>query len=198
MKKNSIILLAIGAVLLITILWGVSMYNGLVNKNQNVKKEWSNLESQYQRRADLIPNLVATVKGYATHESETLEGVVAARAKATQVNIKADDLTPEKLQKFQAAQGEVSSALGRLMMITENYPDLKANENFRDLQVELSGTENRITSARISFSSSVEVYNNAVLYFPTSIMANMFGFKEKNYFEAEKDADKAPAVDFSK
>ena len=198
MNKNSIILLTIGAVLLITILWGVSMYNGLVNKDEAVKAEWSNVENQYQRRADLIPNLVATVKGYATHESETLEGVVAARAKATQVTVDADNLTPEKLQKYQEIQGEVGSALGRLMMITENYPDLKANENFKDLQKELAGTANRITSARKTFIDLSKEFNQAIRTFPTNIIASMGGFEKKVYFEAEKDADKNPTVDFSK
>lgn len=198
MKKNSIILLTIGAVLLITILWGVSKYNGLVNKDEAVKAEWSNVENQYQRRADLIPNLVATVKGYASHESETLEGVVAARAKATQVTVDADNLTPEKLQKFQAAQGELSSALGRLMMITENYPDLKANENFRDLQVQLEGTENRISSARTTFIALSKEFNQAIRQFPTNIIASMGNFEKKVYFEAEAGTEKAPAVDFSK
>jgi len=198
MKKNSIILLTIGAALLITILWGISKYNGLVNKDEAVKAEWSNVENQYQRRADLIPNLVATVKGYASHESETLEGVVAARAKATQVTVDADNLTPEKLQKFQAAQGELSSALGRLMMITENYPDLKANENFRDLQVQLEGTENRISSARTSFITLSKEFNQAIRNFPTNIIASMGNFEKKVYFEAEAGTEKAPAVDFSK
>lgn len=198
MKKNSIILLTIGAALLITILWGVSKYNGLVNKDEAVKAEWSNVENQYQRRADLIPNLVATVKGYASHESETLEGVVAARAKATQVTVDADNLTPEKLQKFQAAQGELSSALGRLMMITENYPDLKANENFRDLQVQLEGTENRISSARTTFIALSKEFNQAIREFPTNIIASMGNFEKKVYFEAEAGTEKAPAVDFSK
>ena len=198
MKKNSIILLVTGAALLITILVGISKYNGLVNKDEVVKAEWSNVENQYQRRADLIPNLVATVKGYTSHESETLEGVVAARAKATQVTVDADNLTPEKLQKFQAAQGELSSALGRLMMITENYPDLKANENFRDLQVQLEGTENRIASARTNFISLSKEFNQAIRKFPTNIIASMGNFEKKVYFEAEAGTEKAPTVDFSK
>lgn len=198
MKKNSIILLFLGAALLITILVGISKYNGLVNKDEAVKAEWSNVENQYQRRADLIPNLVATVKGYASHEGETLEGVVAARAKATQVTVDADNLTPEKLQKFQAAQGELSSALGRLMMITENYPDLKANENFRDLQVQLEGTENRITSARTNFITLSKEFNQAIREFPGNIIASMGNFEKKVYFEAEEKAATAPTVDFSK
>ena len=196
MKKNSIILLSVGAALLIAILWGVSMYNGLVNKDEAVKAEWSNVENQYQRRADLIPNLVATVKGYASHESETLEGVIAARAKATQITVDADNLTPEKLQKFQAAQGELSSALGRLMMITENYPDLKANENFRDLQVQLEGTENRISTARTSFIALAKEFNQSIRKFPTSIVASMGDFQQKAYFEAEAGSEKAPKVEF--
>lgn len=196
MKKNSIILLSVGAVILIAILWGVSMYNGLVNKDEAVKAEWSNVENQYQRRADLIPNLVATVKGYASHESETLEGVIAARAKATQITVDADNLTPEKLEKFQAAQGELSSALGRLMMITENYPDLKANENFRDLQVQLEGTENRISTARTSFIALAKEFNQAIRKFPTNIVASMGDFQQKAYFEAEAGSEKAPKVAF--
>ncbi len=198
MKKNSITLLGVGAILLIIILSGVSMYNGLVNKDEAVKSEWSNVQNQYQRRADLIPNLVATVKGYATHESETLEGVVAARAKATQITVDPDKLTPEKLQQFQAAQGELSSALGRLMMITENYPDLKANENFRDLQVQLEGTENRISTARTSFINLSKEFNQSIRKFPTNIVASMGGFQPKAYFEAEAGSEKAPTVDFNK
>ncbi len=196
MKKNSIMLLGVGAVLLISILWGVSMYNGLVNKDEAVKAEWSNVENQYQRRADLIPNLVATVKGYAAHESETLEGVVAARAKATQVTVDADNLTPEKLQKFQAVQGELTSALGRLMMITENYPDLKANENFRDLQVQLEGTENRISTARTGFINLSKEFNQSIRKFPANIIASIGGFEKKAYFEAEEGSEKAPEVKF--
>lgn len=198
MNKNSIILLSIAAVLLIVISWGVSTYNGLVNKDEAVKAEWSNVENQYQRRADLIPNLVATVKGYAAHESKTLEGVVAARAKATQMTLNADNLTPEKLQKYQQVQGEVGSALGRLMMITENYPDLKANQNFKDLQYEISGTANRITSARKTFIDMSKEFNTAIRQFPISIIASFGGFEKKVYFESEEEANTNPTIDFSK
>ena len=196
MKKNTVILLVISGVIIIAASWIISSHNGLVNKDQNVKKEWSNVQSQYQRRADLIPNLVATVKGYATHEKETLEGVVAARAKATQITVDPKNLSPEKIQQYQAAQGELGSALGKLIMLKESYPDLKANQNFKDLQVELAGTENRINTARVSFTNTVNEYNNSVLYFPSSVIAKLFGFKEKNYFEAEKGAEKVPEVKF--
>ncbi|MDR2684399.1 MAG: LemA family protein, partial [Prevotellaceae bacterium] len=142
MKSKSLIIIIAVAVLLA--IWGISMYNGLVNSEENVNRQWANVESQYQRRSDLIPNLVATVKGYAAHESETLESVITARTKATQVTVDAENLSSEKLMKYQKAQGELSSALGRLLMITENYPDLKANQNFLELQAQLEGTENRI------------------------------------------------------
>ena len=148
MNRKTIIGLGILGVVILTVFWGISKYNGLVNKDEAVNGQWANVENQYQRRADLIPNLVATVKGYATHESETLEGVIAARAKATQVTIDPENMTPEKLQQYQAAQGELSSALGKLLMITENYPDLKANQNFIELQAQLEGTENRISTER--------------------------------------------------
>ena len=150
----------------------------------------------YQRRADLVPNLVSTVKGYAKHDSETLEGVVAARAKATQITVNADELTSEKLKQYQAAQGELSQALGRLMAIQENYPQLKANENFSELQAQLEGTENRINESRQLFNSAVQTYNVSVRRFPANIVAGMFGFEKKSQFEAESDAEKAPKVEF--
>jgi len=193
MKKNTIIILLFVAVILLLSVFG---YNRMVNLDQGIKKNWSLVESQYQRRADLIPNLVATVKGYATHESSTLEGVVAARAKATQITIDPKNLTPEKLQQYQAAQGQVTSALGKLMVLTENYPNLKANDNFKELQAQLEGTENRITVARNNFTGSVEDYNNFVLKLPSSIIASIFGYKEKNYFISEKGSEKAPSVKF--
>ena len=174
----------------------ISTYNSLVGLEENVGKQWSNVENQYQRRADLIPNLVATVKGYAAHESTTLENVVSARARATQVTVDPDNLTPEKLQEFQAAQGELSSALGRLLMITENYPDLKANENFRELQVQLEGTENRISTERTRFNEVSKNFNAKIRRFPTNIIASMFGFERKAYFEAEAGSEKAPTVEF--
>lgn len=196
MKKSTIILLGIGAIILISVAWYVSAYNGLVNKDEAVKASWSEVQNQYQRRSDLIPNLVATVKGYATHESSTLEGVVAARAKATQVNIDADHLTPENIKAYQSAQGELSSALGRLLMVTENYPDLKANENFKELQAQLEGTENRITVARKSFIDESNQFNASIRQFPLNIVASMGGFEKKAYFEAEAGSEKAPKVQF--
>jgi len=196
MKKNSIILISIAAVLVLSFLWGMSRYNGLVSSQENVNSQWANVESQYQRRSDLIPNLVATVKGYASHESETLEGVVAARAKATQVTIDPANLTPEKLQEYQAAQGQVSSALGKLLMITENYPDLKANQNFLELQAQLEGTENRISVERTRFNETAQSYNKSIRSFPTNIIAGMFDFEKKPYFEAEKGSETAPEVKF--
>jgi len=196
MNKTTIIILSLVVIAIIAISSGISTYNGLVNKDEAIKASWSEVQNQYQRRSDLIPNLVATVKGYATHESSTLEGVVAARAKATQVTIDPDKLTPEKLQQFQAAQGELSSALGRLMMITENYPDLKANENFKELQAQLEGTENRITVARKSFIDQSQAFNSAIRRFPTNIIASIGNFEKKPYFEAEQGSAKAPEVKF--
>ena len=196
MKKNTIILVSVIGLIVILFLWGMSGYNGLVTQEETVNSQWANVESQYQRRADLIPNLVATVKGYATHESSTLEGVVAARAKATQVTIDPEKLTPEKLQEFQAAQGQVSSALGKLLMITENYPDLKANQNFLELQAQLEGTENRISVERGRFNDLEKEFNAAIRRFPRSIIASIGGFKKKPYFESEQGSEKAPAVKF--
>src|ERR1035437_7658192 len=193
MKKNTIIILVAIAALF---LWGMSSYNGLVNKEESVNSQWANVESQYQRRSELIPNLVSTVKGYATHESSTLEGVVAARAKATQVTIDPKNLTPQKLQEYQAAQGQVSSALGKLLMITENYPDLKANQNFLELQAQLEGTENRISVERNRYNETAKSYDISIKMFPKSILASIGGFVEKPYFEAEKGAEKAPSVKF--
>lgn len=195
MNKKATTWVILGILALIVV-FAVSKYNQLVNLEEQINGQWANVENQYQRRADLIPNLVATVKGYAAHESETLEGVVAARAKATQVTVDPDNLTPEKLQEFQAAQGELSSALGRLLMITENYPDLKANENFRDLQVQLEGTENRIATERRNFNEASKSFNASIRRFPTNIIANMFGFEKRVYFEAEAGSEKAPTVEF--
>jgi len=175
---------------------GNSKYNGLVTKDEAVSGQWANVENQYQRRADLIPNLVATVKGYAAHESETLEGVVAARAKATQITVDPENLTPENLQKYQAAQGELSAALGKLLMITENYPDLKANQNFLELQAQLEGTENRISTERGRFNDLSKEFNAAIRKFPTNIIASIGGFEKKAYFEAEEGSKEAPKVQF--
>lgn len=196
MKKGTITLLVIGVLILILVGGTLTTYNGLVAKDEAVATAWGNVQSQYQRRADLIPNLVSTVKGYAKHESGTLESVVAARAKATQMTIDANNITPEKLKQFQAAQGELSQALGRLMAIQENYPDLKANENFSELQAQLEGTENRINESRNLYNSAVQTYNVSVRRFPASIVAGMFGFDKKTQFEAEVGAEKAPKVEF--
>lgn len=193
MKKSTIILLVVAAGLVI---WGISAYNGLVSMEETVEKSWADVESQYQRRADLIPNLVNTVKGYATHEQSTLESVVEARSKATQITVSAGELTPEKLAEYQAAQGAVGSALGKLLAITENYPDLKANQNFLELQAQLEGSENRIAVARKDFNAVAREYNTAVRRFPKSIFAAIFGFDRKPYFEAEAGAEKAPVVNF--
>ena len=186
MKKSIIIILA---VVVILVIWAVSVYNGLVTMDENVSGQWANVETQYQRRADLIPNLVNTVKGYATHEKETLEGVVAARSQATQIKVDAADLTPEKLAQYQKAQGAVTSALGKLLAITENYPDLK-------LQAQLEGTENRINVARKNFNDAAQAYNTNIRRFPKNIFAGMFGFDKKAYFEAEEGSEKAPKVEF--
>ncbi|KAA6326025.1 hypothetical protein EZS27_024818 [termite gut metagenome] len=193
MKKGILIFLA---VLVVLVLWYMTNYNTLVSAEESVSKQWANVESQYQRRADLIPNLVATVKGYASHESETLEGVVSARAKATQVTVDAESLTPEKLQEYQAAQGELSAALGRLLMITENYPDLKANQNFLELQAQLEGTENRIQVERSRYNEITGSFNTTIRRFPKNIVASLSGFDRKPYFEAEKGTQKAPNVAF--
>ena len=193
MKKSTIILIAVIA---IAAIWGVSAYNGLVKMDKSVSTAWSNVENQYQRRTDLIPNLVNTVKGYASHEKETFEAVVSARSKATQMTVDADNLTPEKLQEYQKAQGEIGAALGRLLAITENYPELKANENFKELQAQLEGTENRISVERRNFNEVARSYNTAIRTFPKSLLAGMFGFEKRPYFEAEEGANKAPEVKF--
>ena len=196
MKKGTIWGLGIAVVVLAIFFWFKSSYNGLVRMDEQVAAAWSQVENVYQRRADLIPNLVATVKGYAAHESTTLEEVVAARSRATQVTVNADQLTPEKLAQFQAAQGELGSALGRLMMLTENYPDLKASQNFSELQAELSGTENRITVEHKKFNEAARAYNTAIRTFPRNLVANLFGFTQKSYFEAQAGAETAPVVSF--
>ena len=193
MNKTTIIIIAIVAVLAF---WGIGAYNGMVSVEEKATTEWAKVQSSYQRRADLVPNLVEVVKGYAAHEKETLEGVVAARAKATSINVDASDLTPEKLQQFQAAQGELSQALGRLIAVGEAYPDLKANENFLDLQKQLEGTENRIAVARDEFNETARLFNTEIRRFPKNIIANIFGFEKKPYFEAEEGANKAPKVEF--
>ena len=183
-------------ILAIIALWVANVYNAFIASEEEVESSWAQVENQYQRRADLVPNLVATVKGYAAHEQQTLEGVVEARAKATQITIDPATATPEQLAAFQAAQGELSQALGRLLAVAENYPDLKANQNFRDLQAQLEGTENRITIARQMFNETAKSYNKTIRRFPNNILAGIFGFEKKPYFEAEEGASKAPKVEF--
>lgn len=191
--------ITIGAILLIVILLfagGCSSYNGMVDADQAVSKQWGQVESQYQRRSDLIPNLVSTVKGYAAHESGTLEKVTEARAKAGSITLTADELTPENMARFQQAQNELSGALKSLLAVSEAYPDLKANENFLDLQKQLEGTENRIATERMRFNEAVEKYNLKVLRFPGNIWAGIFGFDRKNMFKADEGAQNAPKVSF--
>ena len=191
MKK--IILVAIAAIFSMT---SCSTYNGMVTKEEAVKTAWSNVETQYQRRADLIPNLVSTVKGYASHEESTLKEVVEARAKATSVNLSLEELSTDKLAEYQKAQSAVTSALGRLIAVSESYPDLKANQNFLELQAQLEGTENRITVARKEFNDATQTYNVAVRKFPANLVAMIFGFEQKPYFEADAAAATAPKVEF--
>lgn len=196
LSKGAIALLVIALVAFGVISWYFSTKNSLVSVDESVSTAWSNVENQYQRRADLIPNLVETVKGYAKHEENTFKEVVEARAKATQITVDPTNMTPEKMKEFQAAQGELGSALGRLIAVSENYPELKANENFKDLQAQLEGTENRINEARRQFNQAVQDYNLKVRQFPSSIVANMAGFTTKTKFEAEAGSEKAPKVSF--
>ena len=197
MKKGCLIaIVAAVAIVLACFGWVKSTYNGFVQQQEGVEAAWAQVENVYQRRADLIPNLVATVKGYAKHEQETLDKVVSARAKATQITVDPTNLTAESLKKYQEAQGELGSALGKLLAITENYPDLKANENFLQLQAQLEGTENRITVERKTFNEVAQTYNSAIRQFPGNILAGMFGFERKPYFEAESGAEKAPKEEF--
>lgn len=195
MKKNKGLIITIVVIVLVA-LWGISSYNRLVGMDENVSNKWANVETQYQRRSDLIPNLVNTVKGYAKHESQTLEAVMAARSQASQVKIDPSNCTPQQLAAYQKAQGDVTTALGKLLAITENYPDLKANQNFLELQSQLEGTENRINVARKDFNDSAKKYNTSLRRFPRNIIASMFGFEKRNYFEAEAGAEKAPKVEF--
>ena len=192
-KTTTIIIIAIIAAIAIWTVWG---YNDLASMDENVSSQWANVETQYQRRADLIPNLVNTVKGYAAHEQETLKGVVEARSKATQIKLDASELTPEKLAQFQQVQGELTTALNKLLAIREAYPDLKANQNFLELQAQLEGTENRINVARKNFNDAAKDYNTAIRRFPKNILAGMFGFNKRAYFEAQEGAEVAPTVEF--
>ena len=196
MKTSRIVLIVIAGLLLIFILRGCSGYNNLVSLREQVNREWANVENQYQRRADLIPNLVNTVKGYAEHEQETFTQVTEARSRATSVTIDPANMTDEDIQRFQAAQGEVTSALSRLLAIAENYPDLKANQNFLELQAQLEGTENRIAVERRNFNESATQYNTQIKSFPTIIYAGLLGFKDRPYFEAEEGTQEAPVVEF--
>ena len=183
-------------VLILLTLWGVSSYNNLVTKEETVNTQWANVQTQYQRRSDLIPNLVATVKGVANFEQSTLTAVIEARANATKVNINPKNLDEASLQKFQAAQDGVSNALSRLMVVVERYPELKATQNFSELQAQLEGTENRITVARREFNEAAQEYNTYLRRFPNNIIGGMFGFQKKAYFEAQKGAENAPKVQF--
>lgn len=197
MKKGCLAVIII--VVLIVLIGGCSVkksYNNIVGYDQDVKGKWGQVENQYQRRMDLIPNLVNTVKGAADFEKSTLTQVIQARASATQIKVDPNDLSPEKIKEFQAAQGQLSQALGRLMVVSERYPQLTATQNFKDLQAQLEGTENRITVARMDFNNSVQTYNTAIKRFPTVLYAGMLGFKEKGFFQAESGAEKAPTVDF--
>lgn len=195
MKKNKGLIITVVVIALVAI-WGISSYNGLVSMDENVSNQWANVETQYQRRSDLIPNLVNTVKGYAKHESQTLESVMQARSQATQVKIDPSNCTPQQLAAYQKAQGDVTTALGKLLAITENYPDLKANQNFLELQSQLEGTENRINVARKDFNDTAKKYNTSLRRFPRNIVASMFGFEKRAYFEAEAGAEKTPKVEF--
>ena len=196
MKKGLIVLLVVAAVVLGIFFWFQGNYNKMVKMDEGVQAAWSQVENVYQRRADLIPNLVATVKGYAEHEQQTLEGVVSARSKATQITVDPENLTSEQLAKYQKAQGELGAALGKLLAITENYPNLKANENFLSLQSQLEGTENRIAVERNKYNEAARSYNTTIRQFPKNIVASMFGFEKKPYFEASEGAKEAPKVEF--
>jgi len=193
--KNLGWLILIGLILILGV-WGCSGYNGLVKQDEVVKNTWNNVNTEYQKRADLVDNLVNTVKGAANFEKETLTGLVEARAKATSVNFTADQLTPENMAKFQQAQGQMTGALSRLLAVVENYPDLKATENFKQLQGQLEGIENDIRGSRRTFNDAINTYNTKVRSFPTNIFAGMFGFKAKEGFKADEGAEKAPKVQF--
>ena len=196
MKKGLVTLIVVAVIVLGGFIWVKNVYNLIVVSDEYIQATWAQVENVYQRRADLIPNLVSTVKGYAAHESETLENVVAARAKATQVTVDPSDLTPEALARFNEAQDGLSAALGRLLMIQESYPELKANQNFLELQAQLEGTENRIATERMKFNDAVKAFNTGIRRFPDNIIASMFGFEKKGYFEAKAGADVAPVVEF--
>lgn len=196
MNKGKIVLLSVLGVLLLILLYGFSTYNSLVGKQQNVEAAWGKVQVTYQRRADLVPNLVSTVKGAAAHEKSTLQALTDARAKVGSLNISADDLTEENLKKFQAAQNELSKAMKSLIAVGEAYPNIKGTENFRDLQVQLESTENRVSTARMDYTAAVKDYNNVVMKFPSNIVAGICGYEKKPQFEADEAAQTAPKVDF--
>jgi LemA protein len=196
MKRKFSTLIAVIVIVLILVGCGASQYNSIVEQDEVVSTAWANVETQYQRRADLIPNLVNTVKGYAKHEENTFKEVTEARAKATQITVDPTQLTPEKLKEYQAAQGELSTALGKLLAVKENYPQLQANEQFSELQAQLEGTENRINESRTRYNEAVQAYNLKVRQFPINLLAKMMGFEQKTKFEAQSGADKAPEVKF--
>ncbi|MBP7856456.1 MAG: LemA family protein [Prevotella sp.] len=196
MKKSNIIVLVVIAIVVLLGMGACGSYNGMVQKQEMATTALADVEATYQRRADLIPNLAKTVQAYAKHEKETFEAVTNARAAATQIKLDADNLSPEKLQQFQAAQGELSQALGRLMVVAERYPELKASENFKSLQIQLEGTENRINEARQKYNGAVQDYNQSVRSFPTVIFAGLFGFDRMSKFEAAAGAEKAPELNF--
>lgn len=193
MKKSTIITLVVIGLVAI---WSISGYNSLVSSDEEAQTKWADVETQYQRRADLIPNLVNTVKGYTAHESETLQAVVEARAKATSVGIDPSNMSAEQIANFQKAQDGVSSALSKLLVTVEKYPDLKANENFKELQAQLEGTENRISVARRDYNDASRQYNTSLRSFPKNILASLFGFEKRAYFEAQTGTEQAPSVQF--
>ena len=196
MKRSTIILLSLIGGFALLVFWSIGAYNRLVSLSEGTESQWANVQSAYQRRADLIPNLIATVKGYADFEQETLKGVIEARSKATSFQVNADELTPERIAAFQKAQGELKGALSRLLVTVERYPDLKANQNFLALQSQLEGTENRINVERDRFNEQVRNFNSAVKRIPTSLVASIGGFESRGYFEAEAEAQEAPEVSF--
>ncbi len=196
MKKSLIIIIVLVVVVLIGYSWFKGVYNTMVTKSEAVATQWAQVENVYQRRADLIPNLVNTVKGYAAHEKSTLTEVIEARAKATSTTVDASNLTPQAIQAFQQAQGSLSQALSKLMVVVERYPDLKANQNFLELQAQLEGTENRIAVERKRFNEIARDYNTYIKLFPKNLLAGMFGFEPKPYFKAAEGAEKAPEVKF--
>jgi LemA protein len=198
MSTRNIVLLSVLGLLVLLVGYGCNGYNGLVQKDQNVKEMWAKVESDYQRRSDLIPNLVNTVKGAANFEQETITQVIEARAKATQTTVNAADLSPDKIASFQKAQGELSGAISRLLVSVERYPELKATKSFETLQSQIEGTENRINTSRKDFNTAVQKYNTSAKSFPLILFAGMFGFTEKGYFTADAGAEKAPTVDFNK